>query len=102
MYSGDYVLTNAWAKTISENTYLVYAGALSKDTLQGIVYVQSPQTFGFKKILSPNKNGVLTIIAENNLVLTLKSEKGDFVFFDATREQFVDDKGNPITPTAYP
>lgn len=101
-YSSDFILINSWAKTIGNKTYLVYAGALAKDTSQGLVYMQSPQSFGFKIIFSPLKNGLLTAISSNNLILTLETENGDLVFFDAEKEQFVDSADKPILPPAYP
>jgi len=103
MHTSDGVLKNSWVKTIGNDTYLVYAGVLADDPSQGIVYVKGPHAVSFHKILSPVKSGALKIISYTNLVLTLQSEKGDLIYFDAQKEQFIENANTPISPaTAYP
>jgi hypothetical protein len=102
IHTSDYKLTSSWVKTIGNDTYLVYAGALSKDPSQGPVYVESP-TLSWHTILSPVKSGALKIISYTDLVLTLQSEKGDLIYFDAKKEQFIENTNmQPSLATAYP
>ena len=103
MHTSDAVLKNSWVKTIGNDTFLVYAGVLADDPSQGLVYVKSPNAVSFHKILSPVKTGALKIISYTNLVLTLQSEKGDLIYFDAQKEQFSQNTNMPDSPaTAYP
>ncbi len=103
MHTSDAVLKNSWVKTIGNDTYLVYAGVLADDPSQGLVYVKSSDAVSFHKILSPVKSGALKIIGNTNLVLTLQSEKGNIIYFDAQKEQFIQNKINLTLPaTAYP
>lgn len=99
----DCILTNSWVKTVGKDTYMVYGGALINDPSQGLVYVESPHKFDFHKILSPVKSGALKIISDTNLVLTLQSEKGDLIYFDAQKEQFIENTNMLASPAiAYP
>ena len=98
----NYKFTNSWVKTIGNDTFLVYAGALLTDPSQGLVYVEGP-SLSFNTILSPVKSGALKIVSYSNLTLTLQSEKGDLLYFDAQKEQFIQNNNMPNSPaTAYP
>lgn len=83
--SKEFIGINRWigyepSKPRSDSTYIeVYAGGFTYEPLQGAVMVNAKNGGTFR---TPTATGPVKIIAENDGVLTLESQKGEYGVYD--------------------
>lgn len=94
-------ILNSWRKTTDDRYYLVYAGFLTQDSLQGAILVYHPSTHHFKQYNTPDISGGVRVVEEKGNTIVLQSTKSVLFYFDMDKEQFVDINGAPI-PTNTP
>lgn len=95
-------LLNLWRKHTEGHYYLVYAGYLTDDNMQGAVYVFQPNNATYHLYITPDRRGAVRVVAENGTTITLQSTDNTFFYFNATTEQFVNAQGTPFPATPTP
>lgn len=79
-------IANCWAGIVNGIKTIVYAGAgsVENDAQQGLVYViaipDPPSPINGSRVLTPIKDGSVSIVAAQNPLLTLATTAGDHVF----------------------
>ena len=85
-HAEDVTIRNVWQNEVNGELVQVYAGNLYSDSEQGIVIVRTTAADGVNttesRYLTPDKAGAVKIEAENNMKLSLKSDKGKSYEFD--------------------
>ncbi len=98
----EFMPLNSWRKHIANHLYLVFAGYLTEDILQGAIYVFHPNTTSFSLYVTPDRIGAIRVIAENGTTITLQSTNDTLFYFNAVIEQFVNAQGTPLPATPAP
>jgi hypothetical protein len=94
------MVQNVWAGTVNGRDVAVYAGALTAQPDEGGILVWDDDQHGGRQLFRvPGKHGVVKILAENNLRITLASADNAIFYFDVLGLEFVDVLGQPV-PTA--
>jgi len=94
----DFIISNAWQDFINGGYITIYAGVLTKDPTQGVLLISDEAKKISYKILSPYKNGSLSISSiQNGRLLINTSTKYQFNF-DLAIMAFVDNNGKAILP----
>lgn len=105
--------SSQWQGMIQGEEVVVYAGAKKDPTLAtpilpiGAVYVVvravTLQLRNEAEYDAPNETGALTVVAEDNLRLTLRGDRGVTLYFDIPSRQFIDSLDSEAPgPTATP
>lgn len=94
----DFQISNAWQDFIDGGYLTIYAGALAKDSTQGVLLISHEGGKNSTIILSPYKNGSLTIAAYHNGLLIINTSTKYQFTFDLSMMAFVDIHGKAILP----
>jgi hypothetical protein len=91
----EYRILNAWQETINGRYVLVFAGYLTRDPTQGVLYIVRqvpPDSKGPDSgiYLTPQKNGGVRITDARGFRLVLQAEDGAQFYFDVPADAFID------------
>jgi hypothetical protein len=91
--SGIIRVTSLWTRTVGDRQVSVYAGASVSDPAQGLLVVMKTDLYGRGMTLdqykAPQGLGALRVVAERGTRVSLRSEQGSTVEFDAVQRRFL-------------
>jgi hypothetical protein len=83
---------NIWQGIVNQKLIRLYAGKVGDTPSQGILYIdimnENHSTIEMKRILTPSKDGAVEVTKEEGNIITLTSEKGTTIYFDANTMSF--------------
>jgi hypothetical protein len=97
----EFTPSNQWQGEWAGLWVRVYAGVRADDLEQGVIWVVVDNTGDFGSYASPTRGGMLSITAENGLILTLQDKAGAIIYFDVASRQYLTAL-NEVVPTLVP